>query len=188
MGEQKRFALLNFWWNIGDTTVVRAPLAILSVRYDKSMAFPNVFPNMNVSKWYVFPNICKDEVIVFYQYDCMLSQSSDLWHYAVTAKNWKMASQDYHQLSPWKSFDIQALIIFEESAPLERYRFAPNITSQCFCLRKVDAFVMNRWQKEIINDDIINYCPHWHLFGFYYIYHDFFNSFYGNSFLVSVLI
>ena len=144
----KRFAIVNFWRNIGDTPAVRAPLAILSTRYDNSkaeaVAFPTASPDMNASKWYVFPNATKDEVIVFLQYDRFLSQPSDLWHCAVSPQRYSSTELDqesYKQLPPRRSFDIRALIVFDEIVLDELDRFKPTRTkpflsfeeSGCFC-------------------------------------------------------
>lgn len=134
IGTSKRFAILNFWRNIGPEPVISAPLAIYSTRYDKShLAFPDVGPS-DESKWYIFPNATPDEVIVFYQYDRNIMQTSDLFHCAISTN--KVRTCDGR-----KSFDIRALIIFEEDVPdeLDRYkksRTRPVLSfeeSGCFC-------------------------------------------------------
>lgn len=139
---KKRFVIVNFWKNIGDTPVSKAPLAILSTRYNKQhSAFPNSHPNMEESKWYVFPNATRDEVIVFYQYDRNLKQPSDLWHCAISPENNETKLQDFQESPPRKSFDIRALIVLDEFVPEEFDRFSSDRTrpvltfeeSGCFC-------------------------------------------------------
>ena len=135
---RQRFAVVNFWRNIGDAPVTSAPLAILSTRYDKQqLAFPNARPDMERSKWYVFPNATRDEVIVFYQYDRNLTQPSDLWHCAISTQS----SEKNEQYSERRSFDIRAFVVLDESVPEELDRFSSNRTrpvltldeSGCFC-------------------------------------------------------
>jgi len=118
----------------GPEPVISAPLAIYSTRCDKShLAFPDVGPS-DESKWYIFPNATPDEVIVFYQYDRNIMQTSDLFHCAISTN--KVRTCDGR-----KSFDIRALIIFEEDVPdeLDRYkksRTRPVLSfeeSGCFC-------------------------------------------------------
>lgn len=144
--KKKRFVILNFWRNISDSPVSTAPLAILSTKYDnhdtlpKTLVpcFPNVSPNMKDSKWYIFPNATKDEVIVFYQYDRNASQPSDLFHCAISVPN----TNGYRTIKTLRrSFDLRALIILDETVPdeLDRYstdRTRPVLTfeeSGCFC-------------------------------------------------------
>lgn len=139
---RKRFVILNFWRNIGHTPVSSAPLGILSTRYDNPQsAFPDR-PNMEDSKWYIFPNATRDEVIVFYQYDRNVEQPSDLWHSAVSAGNNKVEEMQNNQLSsPRRSFDIRVFIVLEECVPKHLDRFSPDRIkpvlsfeeSGCFC-------------------------------------------------------
>ena len=156
---KKRFAIINFWRNIGDTPVSMSssPLAIMSTRYDNTQqhhhhqpnAFPNAKPNMEESKWYVFPNATKDEVIVFYQYDRNVLQPSDLWHCAISTRS--SSGKDETMSPPRKSFDIRAFVVLDESVPneLDRYnsdRTRPILSfeeSGCFC----DAQAEDRKQK-----------------------------------------
>ncbi len=133
---RKRFAILNFWRNIGETPVTRAPLAIYSPRYDGDVAFPDAVLNVDKSKWYIFPNATKDEVIVFYQYDRERNQPSDLWHCAIEVEEKASDSVPHRR----KSFDIRAFIVFDEEVS-ENDRYVPERTrpilsfeeSGCFC-------------------------------------------------------
>lgn len=138
----KRFAVVNFWRNIGDTPVLSAPLGILSTRYDgEPSVFPKARPDMERSKWYVFPNATKDEVIAFYQYDRNQEQLSDLWHCAVSANGEERKVHAAAQAPPRKSFDVRALIVLDEVVPGDLDRFSsdrprPVLTleeSGCFC-------------------------------------------------------
>jgi hypothetical protein len=152
---KKRFIILNFWRNIGTTPVVRSPLSILSTRYynNNAAAFPDANPDMDESKWYIFPNTTQDEVIAFYQYDRFISQPSDLWHCAVSMVQQEQQSSDDDDddginmenhdplLPPRTSFDIRAFIVLDENVPVELDRFTPNRSrpilsfeeSGCFC-------------------------------------------------------
>lgn len=133
---RKRFAILNFWRNIGETPITRAPLAIYSSRYDGDVAFPDAVPNVEKSKWYMFPNATAGEVIVFYQYDRVRNQPSDLWHCAIMVEE-KASDSVLHGR---KSFDIRAFIVLDEEV-FENDRFVPERTrpilsfeeSGCFC-------------------------------------------------------
>ncbi len=117
------------------------------------LAFPNVRPNMEQSRWYVFPNMTNDEVLTFYQYDRLVTQPSDLWHCAVSLDNnndtsmvdtsaWVQLPSSTSPLSPPReSFDIRALVVLDEDVPLEMDRFhagrlRPLLSleeSGCFC-------------------------------------------------------
>ena len=157
---KKRFAIINFWRNIGDAPVTRAPLAILSTKYsnhdndngDKTKgAFPDAAPDLTQSKWHVFPNVTRDEVIVFYQYDRLISQPSDLYHCAISSNRdqdnvtgnviGRDGSDHGDDQSGRVSFDIRALVLLDEEVPLELDRFNPMRTrpilsleeSGCFC-------------------------------------------------------
>ena len=134
--KRKRFAILNFWRNIGEAPVTRAPLSIYSPRYDGNAAFPNATPSAEKSKWYMYPLASKDEVIVFYQYDRERSQPSDLFHCAVEEEG-KILDHEHRRTS----FDIRAFIVFDEevSPPSDRFtadRTRPMLSleeSGCFC-------------------------------------------------------
>uniref|UniRef100_A0A6U9W4J5 Uncharacterized protein n=1 Tax=Pseudo-nitzschia australis TaxID=44445 RepID=A0A6U9W4J5_9STRA len=182
--DRKRFAVVNFWRNTNRGIPVRnRPLAILSTRYkddnngninintnisyseknptghiSEISAFPNFRPDMERSKWYTFPNMTNDELLVFYQYDRSVTQPSDLWHCAISiddsrdhekgvcpnidsfSKNAR-GSSPVRVHSPRESFDIRALIVFDEIIPPDKDRFhserlRPVLSleeSGCFC-------------------------------------------------------
>ena len=134
---RKQFAILNFWRNIDETPVRRVPLSIYSPRYDGDAAFPDAAPNVESSKWYMFPNATRDEVIVFYQYDRERKQPSDLWHCAIEVEE----NEESDSVHRRKSFDIRAFIVFDEEVSSNNDRFSTERTrpmlsfeeSGCFC-------------------------------------------------------
>lgn len=142
---KKRFAILNFWRNISNEPVKSYPLGILSTKYQCSEnddvpvpSFPEASPDMGDSDWYYFSNATKDEVIIFYQYDRLSTQVSDLWHCALPIT---------HETCPKrKSFDVRMLIVLDEQVPLnyDRYsegRIQPILNleeSGCFCDKQAE--------------------------------------------------
>lgn len=157
--EKKRFVIINFWRNIDDEPVLSSPLAILSTRYNEDehqhlwSGLPNARPNMEKSRYYVFPQATDDEVIAFYQYDRNAMQVSDMWHCAIKPQQHGVG----HEAStrPRRSFDIRALVVFDENVPEELDRFGlnrirPKLTmeeSECFCEKQGED---RRKQDEII--------------------------------------
>ena len=155
VNNHQRFIILNFWRNIGKLPVERAPLAILSTKYrnttsstleqrDEKCWFPYVSPDMDKSQLYIFPNMTRDEVVVFYQYDRLASQPSDLWHCAVPSIQYLHRREEDDRVSteiPRTSFDIRAFLVFNESVPGELDRFSKDRSkpilsfeeSGCFC-------------------------------------------------------
>ncbi len=163
---RRRFAVVNFWRNTNPLEpVTSSPLAILSTRYqhendvsvganpidgrarDKLSAFPNARPDLEHSKWYTFPNMASDEVLIFYQYDRLVTQPSDLWHCAISvkendrARDTEAVSSRKGQKVPRESFDIRALVVFDDVVDEEKDRFQPDRVrpvlsfeeSGCFC-------------------------------------------------------
>jgi len=134
VAEGRRFAIVNVWRNIAATPVIRAPLALFSVIYDEQKAFPEASPNMDMSKWYIFSNMTKEEVLLFCQYDRDVTHPSDLWHCALTNTGDPNAASR-------SSFDLRCFIVFDEIVSSERDRFGENrlaslLTQEesgCFC-------------------------------------------------------
>jgi len=133
----KRFAVVNAWKNVGIEPITRAPLALMATQYDRVdnlettkpyCCFPNTIPNPVCSRWYVFPSMKVDEVLLFYQYDRDVTQPSDVWHCALPDIT---DTQDYaplHQQESTalrKSFDLRTLILFEEVVDHDKDRFVP---------------------------------------------------------------
>lgn len=148
--QKKRFAVINFWRNTNRKEAVgNRPLAMLSTRYhdndrgrDSLSAFPNRRPDNEKSKWYAFPNMTNEELLVFYQYDRLVSQPSDIWHCAISIHDDDDDStHNTKTCAPRESFDIRALVVFEDSVPPEKDRFGservrPVLSfeeSGCFC-------------------------------------------------------
>ena len=165
-----RFAIVNFWRNIHSEPITHAPLSILCTQYDTTSTniqsvftnmgtdtkattsrrkreeytcFPYAVPDPKLSRWYTFPHMTKDECLMFYQYDRLVSQLSDLWHCALTRSEVESEShKNDEQHQPRKSFDIRAFIVFDEIVPTELDRFhsynrlRPILSfeeSGCFC-------------------------------------------------------
>jgi hypothetical protein len=138
----RRFCIVNLWRNINlHQPVLRAPLAVLSTQYmyacDDSLkryCFPDAKPNPSTSRWYTFPSMTTDECLLFLQYDRDIQRPSDLWHCA-------LASIKEPGAQPRRSFDVRALVVFQDVVPPHRDRFAqdrtrPHLTrqeSECFC-------------------------------------------------------
>jgi len=140
-----RFAIVNFWRNVGPTPVERAPLALLDTRYtsDERGSFPYGAPDPIRSRWYTFPDMTGEECLLFLQYDRSLSQPSDIWHCALPS--WSSTGDGDGdrggRAAPRRSFDVRALFVFDEkvSAELDRFgwdRRRPVLDleeSGCFC-------------------------------------------------------
>ena len=169
---RKRFAVVNFWRSTNrEVPITSSPLAILSTRYERKpdnavtskesststytelassafSGFPGLRPDMKESKWYSFPNMTGDEILVFYQYDRLVTQPSDLWHCAISVdKECVERKESLSKLdskgdtAPRESFDIRVLVVFDEVVDESKDRFHPNRVrpvisfeeSGCFC-------------------------------------------------------
>ena len=132
---RQRFAIVNFWRNVSEEPITRAPLAIYSPRYDGCAVFPDAAPTFVESKWYMYPEAMRDEVILFYQYDRDRNQPSDLWHCAIEFE------VEATESTLRRSFDIRAFILFDSKVSNNNDRYAPGRTrpilsfeeSGCFC-------------------------------------------------------
>merc|ERR1711990_741529 len=98
-----RFAIFNVWRNISETPIQDWPLAMLDersivnksedlIQIDdmKPMNLLNMRKNYNYQqqKWYYFPEMQKDEVLLFKQYDSDTSLSGrQCFHTAIDTKN-----------------------------------------------------------------------------------------------------
>jgi hypothetical protein len=151
--ENKRFAIVNFWRNTSDDPVECHPLAILSTRYDTShtaipaMSFPDAMPDMDKSYWYSFPQVTKDEVIVFYQYDRLMTQQSDLWHGAISIN--KGSTVGSSMLTRRESFDMRMLIVLDEQVPPELDRFHPSRKRPILSLEESGCFCDEQGEKRM---------------------------------------
>jgi hypothetical protein len=135
----RRFAIVNAWRNIAPVPVARAPLAMLATRYDGPGAFPEAAPDATRSRWYTFPEMKPDELLLFLQYDRDVSRPSDLWHCALPGVGDASAP-------PRQSFDLRCFIVFEEHVPGSRDRFGldrrrslfSHSESQTFCSKQAE--------------------------------------------------
>ena len=116
-----RFAVCNFWRNIGMEPVRRAPLAFLSCRYkDPLKAFPDADPDPSRTRWYTYPDMTPTEVLSFCQYDRDVEKPSDMWHCALMDVGEPSVSR--------MSFDVRCLIVFKDVVPAHRDRFTDGRT------------------------------------------------------------
>lgn len=133
----KRFVIVNAWRNIHPTAepVRRAPLALCLPIYQSPH---NYFPRSQAEsyKWYTFPEMTTEEVLLFKQYDRRVDRVSDLWHCALL----DVADSKQGGVHR-KSLDLRALCILDEelSDDLDRYgeqrqRALLSLQeSECFC-------------------------------------------------------
>lgn len=115
-----RYMVVNCWRNAGDTPIQRAPLGVHATKYrhDTSKVFPEVQPDFSRSRWYVFPEMTKDECLLFKQYDRDDRYISDVWHCALHS-----LSHNKNKATPRKSFDVRAFIILEQQVPKPHDRY-----------------------------------------------------------------
>lgn len=146
-----RFAIVNAWRNVNSNEPVRkAPLALFSPRYeDKSErtggAFPVARPDPETSRWYAFPEIRHDELLVFCQYDRDAKCPSDTWHCALTEIDGSSGTDG--GISNRKSFDVRCLIVFDEFVPAERDRFGPNRPRSLLSLSQSATFCSDQARR-----------------------------------------
>jgi hypothetical protein len=116
-----RFAIVNFWRNAGVEPIRRQPLAVFSPQYKskEGFYFPNDKPDPASSRWYTFPEMTPDELLVFKQYDRDGSYPSDIWHCALKS----IADES---APPRESFDIRALVVFSSKVEPTKDRFDAN--------------------------------------------------------------
>ena len=63
---------------------------------------------------------------MFYQYDRSVTQPSDLWHFAISIEdNRAQHAEAISKKSPRESFDILALVVFDEIVDKDKDRFHP---------------------------------------------------------------
>jgi hypothetical protein len=117
----RRCAIINVWRNIAKDPIQRAPLAIMPAQYnnEKKQAFPNALINVEQSRWYVYPEMQNDELLVFSQFDRNVQQPSDLWHTGLVDVGVENVDNDR------ESFDIRCLVVFDEIVPPVYDRLGP---------------------------------------------------------------
>ena len=113
-----RFAVINFWRNAGAEPIRRQPLAVFSPRYEEASFpyFPKSKPDPALSRWYTYPNMTPDELLVFKQYDRNGSYPSDIWHCALKSISDPSAPAR-------ESFDIRAFVVFASMVDPQKDRF-----------------------------------------------------------------
>ena len=85
-----RFAIVNAWRGVSPdrAPVGRAHLGLFSPRYHdpeqslprRHQCYPALRPKRPQSRWYAYPQMEHDEVLLFKQYDRRVDRVSDLWH------------------------------------------------------------------------------------------------------------
>ena len=127
--QQQRFAIVNAWRNIGTAPVQHAPLAFLPMRYYNNhhrrdpTAFPYGVPDFSTSRWYTYPQLQPDEVLLFAQYDRDAAFPSDLWHCALTNTN-VVGREATPNVPARESFDVRCLVVFKDKVEAERDRWS----------------------------------------------------------------
>lgn len=118
----QRFAVVNAWRNIdAGGPVRRAPLAVMATDYGSGAplrVLPEASPSAERSRWYVFPRMTPEEVLLFKQYDRHVGRPSDLWHCALPGV------AEGADAPPRRSFEVRALVVFDELVPSRDDRFA----------------------------------------------------------------
>jgi hypothetical protein len=142
-----RFAVVNAWRNIAKSPVARSPLALFFARYDHKKAFPEAAPNMVTSRWYTFPNMTNEEVLLFCQYDRDVTRPSDLWHCALTNTGDPTAESR-------TSFDVRCFIIFDESLPADCDRYGENRLASLLTLDQSGCFCDDQAARRALSRDI----------------------------------
>jgi len=102
----------------------------------RHQCYPALRPKRPQSRWYAFPRMKHDEILLFKQYDRRVDRVSDLWHCALPV------FPGEEEESARISFDCRALVVFENDLvpkSIDRYcddRLRPSLTleeSGCFC-------------------------------------------------------
>lgn len=118
-----RFLVINCWRNAGSQSIQRAPLGIFATQYphSPSSAFPGAQPDLERSRWYIYPEMNTTECLLFKQYDRDSRFMSDLWHCALPSLS---STRGASGAEPRRSLDIRAFIVLNEKTPVifDRYR------------------------------------------------------------------
>jgi hypothetical protein len=113
---RRRFAIVNAWKNIGPTPVTDAPLAFMPARYHDNKTQTTAFPygtlDESSCRWYTFPSMTSDELLLFAQYDRDASQASDVWHCALSLL--PTSSSPSSSSFSRQSFDIRCFVLFAD--------------------------------------------------------------------------
>ena len=83
-------------------------------------AFPRAQPSPRFSRWYTFPNVTSDDLVVFTQYDRDVRTTTDMWHCALTKiVAGGCGSSNNGNGNHRHSFDVRCLVLLDETVPLE---------------------------------------------------------------------
>lgn len=128
-----RFAVVNAWRNVDvDTPVLRAPLAVLDTTYpsdSSSSVVPEASPCMERSRWYIFPRMQADEVLLFKQYDRSSAWPADVWHCALPSV--VEAGHSEAEAPPRRSFEVRCFVVFDERVDDAFDRFSGGAKPRC---------------------------------------------------------
>lgn len=86
-------------------------------------ALPFAKPSPHLSKWYTFPDVTAEELLIFTQYDRDVRVTTDTWHCALTKT--VDAESDDATVVPRHSFDVRCLVLLHERVPAEWDRWTP---------------------------------------------------------------
>eukprot|EP00543_Licmophora_paradoxa_P001222 CAMPEP_0202449096 /NCGR_PEP_ID=MMETSP1360-20130828/7856_1 /ASSEMBLY_ACC=CAM_ASM_000848 /TAXON_ID=515479 /ORGANISM="Licmophora paradoxa, Strain CCMP2313" /LENGTH=311 /DNA_ID=CAMNT_0049066915 /DNA_START=194 /DNA_END=1129 /DNA_ORIENTATION=+ len=117
---KNRFMIVNAWRNINDEPIMRAPLGLFLPNYtEPNQTYPWARLDVISSRWYTFPFMSSEEVLMFKQYDRRLDNPSDIWHCAL-----RLMEEGGEEANPRKSLDLRAFCILNEEVPerLDRWR------------------------------------------------------------------
>ena len=122
LSSNKRFMIVNAWRNINEEEpVLRAPLGLFLPNYtEANQTYPWARPDLETSRWYTFPRMTTDELLLFKQYDRRIDKISDIWHCALP-----IMEEDGEDAQPRRSLDLRAFCILKEEVAPEMDRFQP---------------------------------------------------------------
>eukprot|EP00304_Pavlova_gyrans_P007120 CAMPEP_0206054862 /NCGR_PEP_ID=MMETSP1466-20131121/39035_1 /ASSEMBLY_ACC=CAM_ASM_001126 /TAXON_ID=44452 /ORGANISM="Pavlova gyrans, Strain CCMP608" /LENGTH=360 /DNA_ID=CAMNT_0053430083 /DNA_START=1 /DNA_END=1083 /DNA_ORIENTATION=+ len=115
----QRFAIVNAWRNVDPSSPIRrAPLALLASRWKteesgRPLVVPEAPPRPEASRWYVFPEMTVNEVLLFKQFDRCVDFQSDIWHCALPGVG--AEEDDTTRAPPRRSFEVRALVLFDDN-------------------------------------------------------------------------
>ena len=123
-----RFMVVNCWRNVNrQYPIQQAPLGVYATQYAGDRVFPEVTPDFNSSRWYVFPHMTADECLLFKQFDRNKCFSSDIWHCALhTLKSGQKKPPSTLKPVPRKSFDIRAFLVLKDKVDAKHDRYGSN--------------------------------------------------------------
>ena len=93
-------------------------------------ALPHAKPSKAASRWYTFPAVTSDELLVFTQYDRDVRATTDLWHCALTnvvddQRDGQYTGRSDDDPHNRHSFDMRCLVLLDDTVPKEWDRWTP---------------------------------------------------------------